>query len=516
MIKILLIDDEESIVNVLSLSLRSDGFDVVTAYSGEEGLGVYEKESPHIVITDLKMPGIDGFEVLKKMKELNRNTEVIVITGHGDMDSAIEAMQIGASDFINKPVRDDALTIALDRAKEKILIRQQLEDYTEDLENMVQMATDELKRKSELQSKLISSSNDGIIATDEIGDIVIYNPGASKIFGYSRSEIIRKKDITDLFPSEIAVEVCEGLKEKKVTKDYPWKEVTIHSKDEEEVPTRFSWTLLMEKDQLIGSVVFLHDLREIKRLEKELVRSERLAAVGQTVAGLAHYIKNILTGLKGGSYIANIGFAKKDLKQLSKGWEMIQKNIGTISDLVLELLTYSKEREPDYKNIFPNEMAEDVCELMDGKAKENDIKIIRKFASAATKAAMDPQFIHRSLLNLVSNAIDACIFDEDVSKKYKVRVSTEMDKENVIFEVSDNGCGMSDKVKDKLFTNFFSTKMGKGTGFGLMVTKKLIEEHKGKLGYKSEDKKGSTFTITLPFMLIEDGNNKVEVKKNKK
>ncbi|MFC1669493.1 response regulator [Spirochaetota bacterium] len=513
MIKILLIDDEESIVNVLSLSLRSDGYDVVTAYNGEESLGVFEKESPDIVITDLKMPGMNGFEVLKKMKELNQQVEVIVITGHGDMDSAIEALQIGASDFINKPVRGDALTIALDRAKDKILIRQQLEDYTQDLENMVQMATDELRRKSELQSKLISSSNDGVIATDETGNIVIYNPGASKIFGYSRSEVIRSKNITDLLPQLIADEICKGLDEKKINKDHPWKEVNITSTDGEDVPTRFSWTLLMEKEQLIGSVVFLHDLRQIKRLERELVKSERLAAVGQTVAGLAHYIKNILTGLKGGSYVANIGFSKKDFKQLSKGWEMIQKNITMISDLVLELLTYSKDRKPDYKNISPNEIAEDVCELMDGKAKESNIKIIRDFSTKIKFVALDRQFIHRSLLNLVSNAIDACVFDENDKKKYEVRVSTKVKKEEVIFEIADNGSGMSDEVKSNLFSSLFSTKMGKGTGFGLLVTKKLIEEHNGKLEYISELEKGTTFIITIPFMVVDDKKKNVETKK---
>ncbi|MFC1516760.1 response regulator, partial [Thermodesulfobacteriota bacterium] len=113
--KILLIDDEEGNVRVLSMSLRSDGYDVATAFSGEEGLEVFNNESPDIVLTDLKMPGVSGLEVLKKVKEDSPETEVIIITGHGDIDSAIEALQYGASDFINKPIRDEGLTIALKR-----------------------------------------------------------------------------------------------------------------------------------------------------------------------------------------------------------------------------------------------------------------------------------------------------------------------------------------------------------------------------------------------------------------
>ena len=118
--KILLIDDEADILRVLSMSLRADGYEVVTALSGEEGLAVFEKESPDLVLTDIKMPGMDGIEVLKRIKSLSDEPEVIIITGHGDIDSAIEALQFGASDFINKPVRDKALAISLKRALEKI------------------------------------------------------------------------------------------------------------------------------------------------------------------------------------------------------------------------------------------------------------------------------------------------------------------------------------------------------------------------------------------------------------
>ena len=144
--KLLLIDDEESIIRVLSISLKSDGYDVATASNGDEGIKLFQQESPDIVLTDIKMPGMDGIEVLKRVKKLNPDTEVIVITGHGDMDSAIEALQYGASDFINKPIRDDILTLSLDRAKEKLAVKQKLKEYTDDLENMVKIATEEIRR----------------------------------------------------------------------------------------------------------------------------------------------------------------------------------------------------------------------------------------------------------------------------------------------------------------------------------------------------------------------------------
>ena len=175
MSRLLIIDDEEGIRKLLALSLSSDGYEVLTAASGEEGIGLFESKSPTIVLTDIKMPGIDGIEVLKQVKELRPDTEVIMITGHGDMDLAIEALKLDASDFLNKPIKDEALSVALMRAEERISIRQRLKAYTEDLENMVKMATEEVKRRAEFQNKLITSSNDAIIATDERGEIVIYN-----------------------------------------------------------------------------------------------------------------------------------------------------------------------------------------------------------------------------------------------------------------------------------------------------------------------------------------------------
>jgi len=156
--KILLVDDEEIIVKLLSMSLRSDGYEIVTANSGEQGLEVFKAEDPDIVVTDIKMPGMDGLELLKRIKEIDSEKEVIIVTGHGDIDSTIAALQLGASDFINKPVRDEALAIALKRAKAKISIREKLEEYTENLESKVREATEEIRQKSNFQRLLIRSS----------------------------------------------------------------------------------------------------------------------------------------------------------------------------------------------------------------------------------------------------------------------------------------------------------------------------------------------------------------------
>jgi PAS domain S-box-containing protein len=505
--KLLLIDDEPDILRVLSMSLKADGYDVVTAQSGAEGIAVFEKEKPDIVITDIKMPGMDGIEVLKKVKALNADTEVIIITGHGDIENAIEALKHGASDFINKPVRDEALAIALTRAREKFDIKQQLKEYTIDLERKVDEATRELRRRSNFQINLIRNSNDGIIATDKDLKIVIYNSTARRIFGYNPPEAIDKMQATELFPAELAADLQSALDGKNHVKKLAWRETAIVSKTGENIPVRFSSTILKEKDRPVGTVTFFQDLREIKHLEKELLKSERLAAIGQTVAGLAHGIKNILHGLKGGSYLVDIGIKKDESEKLKKGWDMIKRNIGRTSNLVMDLLSYSKERQPEFEACLPNQIADDVCNLLQDKARENNVKLVKHFDGAIGEVLMDPNSVHEVILNLMSNAVDGCLFDEDTSKNFQVDLKTAIEKDNVIrFEIKDNGVGMDKEVVNKLFTSFFSTKGHRGTGLGLMVTRKLIEEHKGNIDVKSEPGKGTTVTVRLPYNQVETGD----------
>jgi len=225
--------------------------------------------------------------------------------------------------------------------------------------------------------------------------------------------------------------------------------------------------------------------------------------VGQTVAGLAHCIKNIMHGFKGGSYIIELGLDKNDTTKLKTGWQMVKRNIGRTSDLVLDLLSYSKERSPEYQCCLPNAIAQEVCESLQGVAAENDISVNTVLDSSIGEVAMDGKTVYRVLLNLLSNAIDACLFDESAGKIRQVVLTTKRGKNHrICFEVSDNGSGMDDDVKAKLFTSFFSTKGSAGTGLGLLVTRKLIEEHKGTISVASELGKGTTFKVHLPYTIV--------------
>lgn len=508
--KILIVDDEEIIVRLLSMSLRSDGYEVVSANNGEEALEVLAREAPDIVVTDIKMPVMDGLELLKRIKKTEPDKEVIIVTGHGDIDSTIVALQYGASDFINKPVRDEALAIALDRAKTKIHIRKQLEGYTINLEQKVLAATEEIRRKSNFQRLLIHSSHDAIVAFDHDWKIVVFNPEAARIFGQSASDVLNRMSIDDLYPDELTARFRDEAERKQYAGDMPWKEMTLTVSEGCRFPVRYATSALHEKGEFVGIVNFFQDLTEIKRLEGELVQSERLAAVGQTVSGLAHYVKNILIGLKGGSYVVDVGMKKNNTEKLKTGWKTIKKNISRVSDLTQDLLTYSKDREPEIGPCFPGEIVKEVTGLVSDTASAKGIRIVSESGPGLGEVMADARTIHRTLLNLVNNAMDACLEDEDASKAFLIRIRAGLDRDGRLLSlvVEDNGCGMSRETMSRLFDPMFSTKGGKGTGLGLLVTGKLVEEHKGRIETESELGKGTRFKITLPVAPVADAAEK--------
>ncbi len=183
--KILVIDDEASTRDLLKMSLESDGYTVFMAEDGPKGLEIFARELPSLVLTDIKLPGMDGIEVLRRVKEQNPDTEVIVITGHGEMNLAIQALQSGATDFIVKPISERALGAALLRSREKFWKDKKLREYIENLEKLIKDTTEELEQRHELEHNLIQTSMDGIIANDRQGNIIIFNEGAESIYGYT-------------------------------------------------------------------------------------------------------------------------------------------------------------------------------------------------------------------------------------------------------------------------------------------------------------------------------------------
>jgi len=367
--KVLVVDDDVDTVELLSKRLSAEGYHTLEAYDGQQALQRVEDYEPDVIILDIKMPKIDGYEVCRRLKssEDTRVIPIIMLTVKAKVPDKVKGLDIGADDYIPKPF-----------------------DYRE------------LSRR-----------------------------------------------------------------------------VSYWSTVKREVEQR---------------------VKKIKQLEGELIKSERLAAIGQTVGGIAHYIKNVLFGLKGGVYLVNTASREQQTDSLQTGWEIVERNMDRMSGLVLDLLEYSKDSEPEYESCVPNEIAAKVCESLSEKAGEHDIGIIVDLDPSLREVVLDPKGIERCLQNLVYNALDACIFDPSEDKKWAVQVRTMREAAGEVgFEVHDNGCGMDEEIKERLFTSLFTTKEGRGSGLGLLNAQKIVKGHGGTISVESEPGKGSTFTIRLPY-----------------
>jgi signal transduction histidine kinase/pSer/pThr/pTyr-binding forkhead associated (FHA) protein len=235
---------------------------------------------------------------------------------------------------------------------------------------------------------------------------------------------------------------------------------------------------------------------EETRYYQAMVQAERLAAIGQTIAALSHDIKNILQGLRSGSEILQMGLDAMDPVLLKQGWKNIEKNQGKIYDLVMNMLSYSKEREPSIEATDLNEMVREVLELLGPRAAERNIQLEGRLDPDLASCPADREALHRAVLNVVGNALDAVA---EVSKP-RVVVSTGLQTDGAFFriQVRDNGVGIAAEKLADIFKPFVSTKGARGTGLGLAVSRKILREHGGDIVVASKVAQGSLFTLRLP------------------
>ncbi|MBA3314380.1 MAG: FHA domain-containing protein [Planctomycetaceae bacterium] len=235
---------------------------------------------------------------------------------------------------------------------------------------------------------------------------------------------------------------------------------------------------------------------ENNRYQQALVKAERLAAMGQTIALLSHHIKNILQGVRGGSYLIDMGLGGHNEEMIRKGWNIVEKNQGKIYHLVMDMLTFSKDRRPTLEAGSVNQTIGDVCELMQARAEECGVRLDCRFDPHLTDAVFDEEGIHRAALNVVINAIDAV--EGTDGGLVSVETGRIADGDLVFIAVSDNGPGIPADKLASIFNIFESTKGLRGTGLGLAVSRKILREHGGEISVESQPGGGSRFLLSWP------------------
>lgn len=236
-----------------------------------------------------------------------------------------------------------------------------------------------------------------------------------------------------------------------------------------------------------------------------MVQAERLAAMGQTIATLSHHVKNILQGVRGGSYLIEEGLKGGDFEIVRKGWKIVERNQDKISHLVLDMLTFSKERQPDLMPANLNDLMADVAELMQVRADEAGVELIVRPQSELPDLMFDADLMHRAVLNVVTNAIDAC--EKRTPARVTLTAALDPTQQLACVRIDDTGEGISEENRVKVFSLFESRKGNRGTGLGLPVSRKILREHGGDIRLESELGVGSSFFLEFPAIFPTSSGN---------
>lgn len=240
-----------------------------------------------------------------------------------------------------------------------------------------------------------------------------------------------------------------------------------------------------------------------------LVQAERLAAMGQTIAVLSHHIKNVLQGIRGGSYLIEKGLDDHDETLTRKGWSIVERNQDKISNLVLDMLTFSKEREPELRAAALNDTVSEVLEIVQQRAEDRRVELVWAPAADIPELTFDSEALHRAVLNVVTNAIDACESQEG-ARWVRVTTGYEPSSGKARIVVEDNGPGIPLDEQDRIFSFFVSSKGARGTGLGLPVSQKILQEHGGGIRVESAPGQGSRFILEWPAQLAEPEINPIK------
>ncbi len=485
--RILIVDDEERLRVTCGRLLTKRGYDVVLAENGRQALDILAMDTLDIILLDLKMPGMSGDEVLEITGAKCPDIPVIIITGHGTVDNAVECMKKGAYDFVTKPFQLDQFILTITRAVEKRQLAQKARKLEE--ENMRNLYDLNLE-KSRLKT-IINRMANGVMVTNRNLEVVLHNPALMRLAEISK-EISPPAPITELIDDNALIESLRRIQ----AGEFPESEsISQEIYIGRNVLRAISAPVIGPGRTLLsGTVTVLEDITAFKQLDQ--MKSDFVNMV-------AHELRSPLVSIRQLNSVLLEGLAGplegKQQDFVNRGI----KKIDSLLELINDLLDVAKiEAGKFVQHQVPTDIGrimEETVALMEPRAKEMGINLTCSSRDLKLVQA-DPKNIEEIFNNPISNAINYSPEGGQVS------VSAQGLGEYMEIRVEDTGVGISPEELSRIFDKFYRVKHPKtrqvmGTGLGLAIVKGIVEAHHGTIDVKSIQDKGTTFRILLPVII---------------
>ncbi len=531
--RILVIDDDPHISMNLQIYLEEQGFEIITAENGKVGLEAFLAEHPDLILTDLYMPEIDGFQVLEKIQKISEEVPIIVVSGAGAIQAAVKAIRLGAWNFIVKPVQDmSVVQHTINQALERVKLLEENRQYQEHLEDMVIQQTQDLRKANQTIQEneqryrsMFDNIQDVYFEVLFTGPILEVTPSIEKMTKYKREDLIGKSIAMLYADPQDRIDILEELQKKEALHDY---EVVFKDKDNTIIPCSANSRLYYDNEgnpfKICSSV---RDISNRKQAEEVLQQTneflenqieERTQALKQAkeqaelanftksqfLANMSHEIRTPLNSIVGFSQILLNKSTKIDIPiEFKQYLENIKLSGQHLSEVINNILDLSKieagkmaisEEDLDLKKLF-----EGIFHINKAQALEKDLQFSYEYDSQLpTNIRSDRLKLNQILMNLTSNAI------KFTPEGKKVLLKASRKEHQVLFEIKDEGIGISQERFEDIFEAFtqeesVTIRHFGGTGLGLAITKNMVHLLKGTIDVKSAVGEGSTFSVRLPL-----------------
>ena len=497
---VLLVDDNPINLQILHSTLKDCGYNLIIAKDGEAALKIANKVIPSLILLDIMLPGMDGYEVCEQLKSqpITSDIAVIFLSALEDSNAKVKGFSVGGVDYISKPFQADEVVA---RVRNHIKMHR--------LERQLALRNVELEAENH---QILNTISEGIIALDSDGRISSLNPAATSITGWSAADIIGESLASlNLFSSHDS-----RLKKQDALLSQSYKDGKVVSHHVEVMHRRsgrpVSVALVSTPRVEGGAVLVLRDISEwvaseekLRNVREELesqrqhmAHMERLSTMGEMAAGIAHEVNQPLTAVANYSQVARrlLSEEQLDKEQLMELMKKLNRQSVRASHVIKRMRSFVKKTDTSLTQVNINDVVRDVVALAEVDSRINDVGIDFEFLQDASLVTIDVVQIQQVTLNLIRNAMEATTHVESEYKSVSVRI---MEKDKMIFtEVVDNGSGIDESVRDNLFSPFYSTK-STGMGIGLSICQSIIHRHGGSIGfYDNSEGDGATFFFSLP------------------